>query len=67
MAAFFNGYFAPDTRGSPVGCPTRRWGIDIAELAARVRGAIAEIVVLAWVTLTLAFSVSSPRDFCPHK
>lgn len=55
MAALFNRYFAPDDRVSAAGRLKRRPAIDIAEVAARARGAVAQIVVFLWATLTLAF------------
>jgi hypothetical protein len=55
MAALFNWYVAPDACGSTAGRLTWRPAIDIAGVAARARGAVAEIAVFLWATLTLAF------------
>jgi hypothetical protein len=55
MAASFNGYFVPDARGLAARRLKRRPAIDIAEVAARAWGAVAEIVVFLWAVLVLAF------------
>ena len=55
MAALLNRYFTTDARGSTVLRLEPRGAVEIAELAARVRCAVAEIAVFLWATLTLAF------------
>lgn len=55
MAAWSNVYFAPHVRGFAL--RRRKWRpvIEWADLAARVRGAVAEILVFLWASLALAF------------
>ena len=55
MAVLFNCYLAPDARRLTIKRLRLPPAIEIAVLAARVRGAVAEIVVFLWATLTLAF------------
>lgn len=56
MAAFSNFYFAPRPREPAVrGLRWRRLTTARAGLVARVRSAVAEIVVFLWATLALAF------------
>jgi hypothetical protein len=55
MAALLNFYFAPDARGSVVRRLKWRPAIQFTEIAARVSGAVAEIVVFLWATLVVAF------------
>ena len=56
MAALLSFHFAPGARGSAVRRLKRRPAIEFAELAARARGAAAEIVIFLWAALVLAFS-----------
>ena len=55
MAALSNVYFAPHVRGSALRCLKWRPEIEWAELAARVSGAVAEVMVFLWASLSLAF------------
>jgi uncharacterized membrane-anchored protein len=53
MAALLNLYFAPHARVPAVKRLTELLAIEFAELARRVRGSVAEILVFLWATLAL--------------
>jgi hypothetical protein len=55
MAALLSFYFAPHAPGQAVRRLKWRPAIECAELAARISGAVAEIVVFLWATLAFAF------------
>ena len=55
MAALLNFHFASHARGPAVRSLKWRPAIECAELAARVSGAVAQIVVFLWATLAIAF------------
>jgi hypothetical protein len=55
MAALSNFYFASRARGPAVRTLNWRPAIECAELAARVSGAVAQIVVFLWAALAVAF------------
>jgi hypothetical protein len=55
MAALSNFYIAPHARGPAVRRLKWRPAIECAELAARISGAVAQIVVFLWTTLALGF------------
>lgn len=54
MAALLNFYVARAARRSAVSRRKDRFAIEFAELAVRVRGIAAEIVVFLWAGLALA-------------
>jgi hypothetical protein len=55
MAALSNFYFSPHAPARAARRMKWRPAIDCAELAARISGAVAEIIVFLWATLAFAF------------